>query len=147
MPFLPPFWTPCGWRIHALPSFWTPCGWRIHFIQCGCGFSGQAREYGNLKTCLWHEFQIETQWNPMRKNGSSHRIVGWNCNIDVDSRVKPENDVIKKTVREWHNKKQPEDDVIRRQNDVLLFCRIEIKKQVPLRGKEEDGSKSMHSAN
>ena len=25
------------------------------------GFSGQAREYGNLKTCLWHEFQIETQ--------------------------------------------------------------------------------------
>ena len=60
--------------------------------------------YGNLKTCLWHEFQIETQWNPMRKNGSSHRIVGWNCNIDVDSRVKPENDK-EKTVREWRNKK------------------------------------------
>ena len=33
----------------------------------------------------------------MRKNGSSHRIVGWNCNIDVDSSVVPflQNDRIK----------------------------------------------------
>ncbi|MGN1091758.1 MAG: hypothetical protein ACI4RJ_04660 [Alphaproteobacteria bacterium] len=33
----------------------------------------------------------------MRKNGSSHRIVGWNCNIDVDSSVIPllQNDRIK----------------------------------------------------